>query len=183
MPAEPQEAARAPCSYMCSNLRATCAQWRARRGVAIESLLRQNTSPSSRSRARYPGPAHAARRRAALLTRFHARRVLVVLDGVDEAADLSKSVEQVILDQFVAEGHRVMVTSRYEGVRADLFVDFCIMDSYLGRAAAARVIHTQLGDNEYFDHLVDFSMIRDRHDRIYRDDARAPPTASSSRAL
>ena len=109
---------------------------------------------------------------AMLLHLLLRRQLLIVIDGVDEAADLSRSIEEFVLKQLVAEGHRVVVTSRYEGVRVDLYEDFCIMDlKPLSDEQQRSVIHTQLGDNEYFDHLLSFSKIRSEHDRIYREDA------------
>ena len=107
-----------------------------------------------------------------LLKAFDQREVLVVLDGVDEAADLSRVIEQFILEKLVDEGHRVMVTSRYEGVRLDLFEDFVVLDLRpLGVQQQQDVIQAQLGGNEYFEHLLEFSAIRRKHDVKYENEA------------
>ena len=64
-----------------------------------------------------------------LLDAFRRRQLLVVLDGVDEAADLSQMIEVFIFDQLIEQGHRVLVTSRYEGVQLDeRYRDFVVMD-------------------------------------------------------
>jgi hypothetical protein len=107
-----------------------------------------------------------------LLDAFRRRHLLVVLDGVDEAADLSSLIEKFVFDQLVDEGHRVVVTSRYEGVRLDeRYTDFVVMDlNPLSEEQQRKVIHNQLGENEHFDHLMTFSRIRSEHDRIYESE-------------
>ena len=94
----------------------------------------------------------------------------MVLDGVDEAAELSKRIERFVLDQR-ADGHHAIITSRYEGVRVD-HTRFVVMDlKPLSEEQQKRLIMTQLGDNAAFDHLMSFSKIRREHDRIYEDEA------------
>ena len=109
---------------------------------------------------------------AELLAAHRNKSLLVVLDGVDEAAELSKRIERFVLDQLVADGHHAIITSRYEGVRVDLYPDFVVMDlKPLSEEQQKRLIMTQLGDNAAFDHLMSFSKIRREHDRIYEDEA------------
>ena len=43
--------------------------------------------------------------------------LIVLIDGVDEAADLKEVVEEYVTQTLVAEGHPLVVTSRPEGVR------------------------------------------------------------------
>ena len=69
-------------------------------------------------------------------------------------------IEQFILEKLVEEGHRVMVTSRYEGVRLDLLRISSLDLRPLGVEQQQDVIHAQLGGNEYFEHLLEFSAIR-----------------------
>ena len=92
--------------------------------------------------------------------------VLLVLDGVDEAADLSRHIESCVM-QLVDDGHRVVVTSRYEGVQLDRYTDFVVMDlKPLSDEQQRAVIEHQLGDNAHFDNLMKFSKIRKKHDKL-----------------
>ncbi len=108
-----------------------------------------------------------------LLDAFRRRQLLVVLDGVDEAADLSQMIEVFIFDQLIEQGHRVLVTSRYEGVQLDeRYRDFVVMDlSPLSEDQQRDITRNQLGKNEHFEHLLQFSSIRSEHDRIYLSEA------------
>ena len=114
---------------------------------------------------------------AALTYMFETRMLILIIDGIDEAAEMSRQIERCILEELVEEGHRVVATSRYEGIRIDLYQDFLVLDlMLLTREQQRTVIHHQLGDgnfNEYFERLLAFSGIRDQHDRIYREIFRA----------
>lgn len=57
-----------------------------------------------------------------MLEQLYAMRSLIVLiDGVDEAADLATIVEDFVTSELVPQGHPVLVTSRPEGVRLRLY--------------------------------------------------------------
>ena len=106
---------------------------------------------------------------AAMLSQaFDMRTLLIVLDGVDEAAELKESVERFVLDELVAHGHRVLVTSRPEGVRIELYNDFVVVDlKPLSHEQQRAVIEQQLEHNEVMDHLLAVSNIRQEHDRVF----------------
>ena len=56
-----------------------------------------------------------------LLDAFHSRRLIIVIDGIDEAADLRNRVEDFIHRVLVPGGHALVVTSRPEGVQEELY--------------------------------------------------------------
>ena len=98
----------------------------------------------------YPGDENRGRR--LMLQQAHEMRALVVfVDGIDEAAGLRKDVEVFVLDELVASGNRVVVTSRPEGVRVRLFSDagFALLSlSPLSEEQQRAVITAQLGESE-----------------------------------
>ena len=54
-----------------------------------------------------------------LLDAFHSRRLIIIIDGIDEAADLRTRVEDFIHRVLVPDGHALVVTSRPEGVQEE----------------------------------------------------------------
>ena len=104
------------------------------------------------------------------LLQLHELRALIVLvDGIDEAADLKEVVEDWVTQELVPLGHPVVVTSRPEGVRLRLYArDFVVMNLQpLTREQQAGAIGMQLEGSEFFDRLSKISAIRTRHDDIY----------------
>ena len=56
-----------------------------------------------------------------LLQLFESRSLILLIDGIDEAASLKTTVEDYITQTLVPSGHQVIVTSRPEGVRLRLY--------------------------------------------------------------
>ena len=59
--------------------------------------------------------------RLMLLQAYEMRAVIILLDGVDEAAGLRDIVEAFVHYELVPSGNRLVVTSRPEGVYLDDF--------------------------------------------------------------
>ena len=99
-----------------------------------------------------------------------ARAAIVLLDGVDEAAGARDEVARMVLD-LARGGHRVVATTRPEGVRLSTFArdDFCIADLAPLTDAQRRAMACLLGDDPFFEHLLAFSTIRERQDDIYKN--------------
>ena len=58
------------------------------------------------------------------------RALILLLDGVDEAADLKEVIEDYVCTELVPAGHPIVVTSRPEGVRLRLYKrNFVIMNT------------------------------------------------------
>ena len=66
---------------------------------------------------------------AMLLQLFEMRALILLIDGVDEAADLKEVIEDYVTSELVREGYPLVVTSRPEGVRLRLYArDFVVMN-------------------------------------------------------
>ena len=67
-----------------------------------------------------------------MLLQAHEMRALIVLmDGIDEAAGMKEAIEEFVHREVVASGNRLVVTSRPEGVRLELYVDRFIVINLL----------------------------------------------------
>ena len=94
-------------------------------------------------------------------------RLLVLLDGVDEAAGLRRDVTNFAVS-LARAGARVLVTSRPEGVDIFDFRDFAILAlNPLDDAMQLSLLQHQLADSPFCTHLMAFSKIRRDHDEIY----------------
>ena len=60
-----------------------------------------------------------------LMQAYEMRALIVLLDGVDEAAGLRNLIEDFVLNSLVASGNRVMITSRIEGIAQRLAPRAC----------------------------------------------------------
>ena len=110
----------------------------------------------------------------ALLTEaFHARWLIIILDGIDEASGLREAMEDLMLKELVPNGFRVVVTSRPEGIRPKMYVDkFVIMNlKPLDDDQQRAIVAAQLRDDEFFGHLLAFHAIRKQHDCIWLSNA------------
>lgn len=64
-----------------------------------------------------------------LRTLYAMRALILLIDGVDEAADLAPLVEEFVTTRLVPGGHPLVVTSRPEGVRLSRYAaDFVIIN-------------------------------------------------------
>ena len=110
--------------------------------------------------------------RSALHVAYGLRALIVLLDGVDEAAGKRKEVEALVLQRLVQMGQRVVVSSRPEGVELKRYDDarFVIMNlKPLSDEQQREAIEYQLKDSTDFDHLSAVAAIRREHDRIDRE--------------
>ena len=96
-----------------------------------------------------------------MLLQSHAHRGLIVLiDGIDEAAGMKDAIEDFVHKEIVPSGNRLVVTSRPEGVRLELYVERFIVINLmqLSDEQQRRVINTQMRGNAFFDHLMSLSV-------------------------
>ena len=84
------------------------------------------------------------------------RALVVLLDGVDEAAGLRDQIESFVHKEIVPSGNRVLVTSRPEGVQLSTYSKtFVVMNlCQLTNEQQRRVINIQMQGNIFFDHLL-----------------------------
>ena len=88
-----------------------------------------------------------------LLQLFEIRALILLVDGVDEAADLKEIIEDYVTRELVREGHPLVVTSRPEGVRLRLYArDFVVMNLQpLTQQQQGAAIQMQLRGSEFFE--------------------------------
>ena len=105
-----------------------------------------------------------------MLVQAHQMRALVILiDGVDEAAGMKEAIEEFVHKEVAVSGNRLVVTSRPEGVRLELYEDRFIVINLLQLTdeQQRKVINSQMKGNVFFDHLISLSVIRKGQDEIY----------------
>ena len=113
---------------------------------------------------------------------FEMRSVVVIVDGIDEAAGRKQQIWRFLCQGLVQNGHRVVATSRPEGIEVGEFTwHFVILDlKALTTAQQCEALRHQLasltGDvKEFMEHLLSFSAIRKEHDRIWEKEAFESP--------
>jgi hypothetical protein len=121
---------------------------------------------------------HKPSRRRFLLQALDMRLLVVAVDGIDEASDLKADVIAMALEQLSDRGHSLIVTSRPEGVEAELPVfessGFVLLDLQpLSQEQQDACVQQQLKDNEFYLHVREFSAVRTKQDELYAtmDDA------------
>lgn len=102
---------------------------------------------------------------------YELRTLVLLLDGVDEAAGMREDIESFVLHQLLPAGLRIVVTSRPEGVRLRLYVSsFVVMNLLpLTDEQQIEVIDKQTTEDGFFSRLFKLSDVRKKHDSIYRD--------------
>ena len=102
------------------------------------------------------------------------RHVIVIIDGIDEAAGRKEAVGRFLRQGLVQKGMRVMATSRPEGVRvADYNAQFVVLDlDPLTQDQQRVAVEQQLESlpdavKDFASHLLAFSNIRREHGRIW----------------
>ncbi|KAL1520434.1 hypothetical protein AB1Y20_022017 [Prymnesium parvum] len=103
---------------------------------------------------------------------FEMRAVVLLIDGVDEAAALRVMIEELVACSLAPRGFRVLVSSRPEGVQKGLaagwysaFVRLNLRE--LTDDDRQRVLEQQGVHNEMYKNLCAFRDIRDKHDELY----------------
>ena len=97
--------------------------------------------------------------------------IVVLVDGVDEAAGMRDIVEAFVHYELVPSGNRLMVTSRPEGVDIeDYKTRFVVVNlKELSQEQQRTVIQMQLKGNRFFEHLVNIAECRKSLDRTYKE--------------
>ena len=87
-----------------------------------------------------------------LMQAYEMRALIVLLDGVDEAAGLRDQIEGFVHKELVPTGNRVLVTSRPEGIRLQAYSKtFIVMNlCQLTNEQQRRVINIQMQGNIFF---------------------------------
>ena len=109
--------------------------------------------------------------RSLLLLAYDMRALVILLDGVDEAAGLRDIVESFVHYELVPSGNRMVVTSRPEGVDLeDYKTRFVVMNlTELSQEQQRNVIQMQLQGNAFFEHLVNIAECRKDLDKRYKE--------------
>ena len=102
------------------------------------------------------------------------RALVVVLDGIDEAAGKKKQIARFLRQELVQKGFRVVASSRPEGVTsADYDAHFAVLDlEPLSEEQQRVAIENQLLSlpdqiKTFAQHLLCFSIVRKKHDEIW----------------
>ena len=105
-----------------------------------------------------------------LMQAYDMRALIVLLDGVDEAAGLRDQIEEFVHKEVVPSGNRVLVTSRPEGVNLVTYAKtFVVMNlCQLTNEQQRRVINIQMQGNIFFDHLLSLGEVRKKLDNAYK---------------
>ena len=106
-----------------------------------------------------------------LLLAYDMRALVILLDGVDEAAGMRDLVEAFVHYELVTSGNRLVVTSRPEGVdMEDYKRTFVVMNLLeLSQEQQRNVIQMQLQGNAFFEHLVNIGECRKELDAKYKE--------------
>ena len=97
-----------------------------------------------------------------LLLAYDMRALVILVDGVDEAAGMRVLVEAFVHYELVTSGNRLVVTSRPEGVDLEDYKQrFVVMNLLeLSQEQQRNVIQMQLQGNKFFEHLVNLGECR-----------------------
>ena len=106
-----------------------------------------------------------------LLLAYELRALVILVDGVDEAAGMRDIVEAFVHYELVPSGNRLVVTSRPEGVdMEDYKTRFVVMNLLeLSQEQQRNVIQMQLQGNSFFEHLVNIAECRKDLDEAYKE--------------
>jgi hypothetical protein len=107
-----------------------------------------------------------------LLQAFRMKKLILVIDGMDEAAGQTELIENFIFNELVCHRHRFVVTSRPEGVKDERVYEksfFVVLNlNPLTVEDQDRIIDQQLKGNEFFSNLQAFSNVRSVLDKVYQ---------------
>ncbi len=97
------------------------------------------------------------------------RALIVLIDGVDEAAGLRDEIEHFIHQELVPSGNRLLVTSRPEGVNTAKYKGrFVIMNlNALSNEQQRAAVSVQMHGSEFFEHLLSLGEVRKKLDEVY----------------
>ena len=91
-----------------------------------------------------------------LLQAYQMSAMVILLDGVDEAAGEREVVEEFVHFELVPTGNRIVVTSRPTGVNRVLYDKYWVVMNLLPLTSELqrKVIKMQMRGNQFFDHLM-----------------------------
>ena len=97
-----------------------------------------------------------------LLMAWEQRALVIMMDGVDEAAGERETVEEFLHFELVPSGNRVVVTSRPTGVNRELYDRYWVVVELLPltNELQRRVIKMQMKGNKFFDFLMTLVPLR-----------------------
>ena len=104
---------------------------------------------------------------------FEMRAIVLVLDGIDEAAGRRDDIQELVLDVLVRMGQRVVTTSRPEGVELSrlkntfVIIGLQPLNDEQARQAIDQQMQMQTVGREFSKNLLDFQRIRKGHDEIW----------------
>ena len=106
------------------------------------------------------------RYRKLLFQAFELKALIVLLDGVDEAAGYKECVEDFIHHELVPSGNRMLITSRPLGVTLSRYTEkFSVLNlKELSVEMKREVIKQQLDGSQFFDHLLALSATQKKLD-------------------
>ena len=136
----------------------------------VRLMRKQKLAPGMDLLFEYIRDAHGDGERTAMLQQaIRLKAGILLIDGVDEAAGLRQMIEDLVHLHLVPQGHKVVVTSRPEGVRLPLYrKHFVVLNlKPLTDEQQSAMIKGQLQGNDFFEHLMAFAAIRRGHDDLY----------------
>ena len=118
----------------------------------------------------FPGKAHKAYRDM-LQQAWEMRALVILVDGVDEAANLRQHVEEFVHYELLPSGNRIMVTSRPEGITLPLYLtNFAIFSLRpLTESQQRRVAQSQMRGSAFYEHLMAFTSCRKKQDECWME--------------
>ena len=123
--------------------------------------------------------------RSLLLDAYHSRRLVLILDGLDEAPSLKLLLQKFVCGPLIVSGTKVVVTSRPEGIDADTFRLYGYAQFRLEPYSDEQqrdILRLQLADDgerspgRFMANLLDYMEARREFERLY-DANVADPTA------
>ena len=108
---------------------------------------------------------------------FEMRAIVLVLDGIDEAAGRRYDIQKLVLNVLATMGQRVVTTSRPEGVDLSRFKETLVivglqpLDENQAQQAINQQMQMQSTGREFSKNLLDFQRIRKGHDQIWMHEA------------
>ena len=107
--------------------------------------------------------------RECLCQAYDMRALVIMVDGVDEAASLRLHVEEFIQYELVPSGNRLLVTSRPEGITLPLYLtNFSIVSLRpLTEGQQRRVAQSQMRGSAFYEHLVSITAARKKQDELW----------------
>lgn len=131
-------------------------------GMAEGSLLKQYLDEE------YPGDVYA-KTRDLLVQAFALRELLILVDGLDEAAGLQEQVEAWVWRDLLPSGNQLLVTCRPNGALIARYAErFVLLELQpVTEEQKWQVLADQVKDNAIFARLQSICTIQLRHDAVY----------------